>query len=549
MPTPRISVDPAILLAALDRHAGNKSAMAAELGLHRQTIVKLLTEYGISDKPMQGGRVRVQAVNIRALPKKGEIYRYLLTSAQNNTKAFSALLDNLKAYQAWFPVAEIMISRFTYNKTAYENSTYAKPGRGPTESDFDQCWYDPAIRPYVCDDPATHGSARYQLAPDLQWCAEVNVWPTATTPLSGFESYAGSNSAIYPHAKIAMRSMPRMKGSPARFLFTTGCVTQLNYIQRKAGQKAEHHHVHGALIVEVNSDGDWWVRQINADRKGSFYDCPNGQIVKVESGKVSVGHRSEAISWGDVHASEIDQTVKMTNWAPGSGAVDKLKPRYQFMHDLFSMRSRSHHEMKVFSKMYEKFIKGEDSVSKEVRETKDVLVFAQRDFCKTVIISSNHDRHGDKWLDEADYKADLPNAEFFLRAQLDRVLAIKRGSPWDFLQWAVLRLPDCPPVHFAALDESFLIGPKGHQIECGLHGDLGPNGSRGSTKALTVIGLRTTKGHDHSATILDGVYSAGVCQLNLSYNHGPSSWSLSHVLTYLNGKRAILTQRADRLWA
>lgn len=557
MQEPRSSIAPEQIYAALEACAGNKTAMAAMLRVHRGTVRKLMDDYGIGSKPVVGGYIKPQTANQMKLPAEGMVYRYILTSAQNNTKVFNAFLRNLEAYKSWID-AKLMISRFTYNKTAYENTFgnhQSKPGRGPTDGDHQELWYDKAIAPYVCDDPEQHGSCRYQLAPDLQWCAEMNILPTATNPLSELGSYAGHNSAIFPHAKVAMQSPPRMPSDLPRFIYTTGTCTQMNYIQRKAGQKAEFHHIYGALIVEVDSRGDWWVRQINADSNGTFYDIPNGEVVKVHKGQITTGHRTEALNWGDVHVSECDQAVKLVNWGDREccpeGVLDILKPKKQFMNDLFSMRSQSHHERDKFSARYEKYIKGIDSVSGEILATKDFLKLTHRSFCETVVVNSNHDRHGERWLDEANYKADLPNARFFLEAQLDRVTAIEDGTSgdWMFLRWALQQHLDCPPLLFLGMDESYLIGPRNHQVECGLHGDLGPNGSRGSTRNLAKLGCRNNKGHDHSATIFEGTYSAGVCQLKMSYNHGPTTWSVSHILTYLNGKRTILTQRAGRLWA
>lgn len=570
MPESRKAITPEQLYAALDQCAGNKTAMAAALGVHRETIRKLMLEYGIGDKPVTGGYIKPQAANKMPLPPEGMVYRYLLTSAQNNTKMFEAFVKNLEAYKSWID-AKLMISRFTYNKLAYENgfNHQSKPGRGPTDTDHQDLWYDKYLDPYVCDDPERHGSCRYQLAPDLQWCAEVNIIPTAPNPLSELDAYAGSGSAVFPHAKVAMRSPPRMPDELPRFLYTTGCCTQMNYIQRKTGQKAEFHHIYGALIVEVNSRGDWWARQINADSSGTFYDCPGGEVVKVCRGEVTRGHRTEAINWGDVHASEIDPEVAEVNWGK-QGVIDMLRPKYQLMHDLFSMRSQSHHERNQFGKRFEKYIKGQDIVLEELNRTAAVLSKASRPFCRTVVINSNHDRHGDKWLDEAEYKADLPNAKWFLCAQLARVLAIEYASKectdelfknlmavlktdverdWTFLEWSMSHQPLMQGIEFVGLDDPFRIGPRHHQVECGLHGDIGPNGSRGSTKNLSKLGRRNNKGHDHSATIFEGTYSAGVCQLKMSYNHGPATWSVSHIVTFINGKRCILTQRAGRLWA
>lgn len=568
MPESRKAITPEQLYEVLERNAGNKTAMARELGVHRDTIRKLMEEYGIGNKPVTGGYIKPQAINKLPLPPEGVVARYLLTSAQNNTKVFNAFFQNLVAYYRFLDAPSnggwcaLFISRFTYNKAAYENGQNhpSKPGRGPTDSDHDDLWYDPAIEPYICDDPDRHGSCRYQLAPDLQWCAEANILPTAENPLSNLDAYAGTSSAIFPHAKVMMRSVPRMPDDLPRFIYTTGCVTQMNYIQRKAGLKAEFHHIYGAMIVEVNHKGEWWARQINASADGSFYDCPDGNVLRVHKSEVTevTGNKVEAINWGDVHFSEIDPDVKTINWGRRDlddvcscdGVIDVLRPKYQFMHDVFSMRSQSHHERNKFGKRYEKFIAGQDNVSKELDLTADGLLLAKRPFCTTVVVNSNHDRHGDKWLDEADYKHDLPNVELFLCAQLARVMAIKQGNlDWTFLEWAMRQHWGLRTVKFLKLDESFLIGPRGHQVECGLHGDLGPDGSKGSNRSLTKLGRRNNKGHSHSAAIYEGTYSAGVCQLKMSYNHGPTTWSVSHIVTYLNGKRAILSQRSGKLWA
>lgn len=588
--TSRKTITPERLYELLERHAGNKTAMARAQGVHRETIRKLMEEYGIGNKPVMGGYIKPSAINKMPLPPEGFVYRYLLTSAQNNTKVFKAFFENLVEYSRYLTnpthgtVSRLLISRFTYNKGAYENGQNhpSKTGRGPNESDHGDLWYDPAIEPYVCDDPDRHGSSRYQLAPDLQWCAESNILPTTENPLSGLDAYAGTSSAIFPHAKVAMRSVPRMPDDLPRFIYTTGCVTQMNYIQRKAGQKAEFHHIYGAILVEVSHKGDWWARQINAGSDGSFYDCPGGKVLRVTNGQVlslegSKNH-CEAINWGDAHASEMDREVGVVNWGTVDlddelvipGAIDSLLPKYQIMNDLFSMRSQSHHERNKFSARYEKYVKKQDIVLDELDVTARFLRLSRRSWCKTAVVCSNHDRHGDRWLDEADFKADLPNAEWFLCAQLARVLNIKYGDGecsdplieklrqvlktkkkggWAFFEWSMQHRLNLPDIKFIELDKSFKIGPRGHQVECGLHGDLGPNGSKGSNRSLTKLGRRNNKGHDHSAAIHEGTYSAGVCQLDMSYAKGPTTWSVSHIVTWLNGKRAILTQRAGKLWA
>ena len=63
--------------------------------------------------------------------------------------------------------------------------------------------------------------------------------------------------------------------------------------------------------------------------------------------------------------------------------------------------------------------------------------------------------------------------------------------------------------------------------------------------ALTKVAMKINKAHDHTASIMDGVFSAGLCGLmNQGYNaDSPSSWSHSLICTYPNSKRSIITIR------
>lgn len=533
---------------------GSQNAAAEDLGWKRTKVqshlrrVQARAAKAPAPEPVPVLEGKVHARQFQQPDTDGATARYILTAAQNNTPVHADFLTNLEAYAAHVG-ARIMVSRFTYNKSAYSNAKSKKPGTAKG-SDTESLWYDPAIAPYVCDDPERHGSCRWQLAPDLIWCAEMNILPTAVRPLSGLESYAGPASGIFPHAKIALESVPVIGDRPPKINYTTGAVTQRNYLAKKEGLKGEFHHAYGALIVEVDLvTGDWWARQLNASDDGNFQDLTR----IVADGRVSAGVGVLAINWGDVHASEIDPEVRAANWNAG-GAIDSLRPTYQFFHDTHSHRARSHHEQKDFAKRYEKHVRAAEHPENELVEAEidvaaELLALAARDWCMTVVVSSNHDRHGERWLNETWHQDDLPNADFLLEAQLAQVQAIKAGrGDWTFLEWA-LRRADCPgSVRFLARDDSFLIGPAGHEIECGQHGDEGPDGSRGNTANLSRLAVRINKGHDHKATIRDGVYSAGVCARRLDYAHGPSSWSVSHIVTYGSGKRALLTMRGGRYW-
>ncbi len=274
----------------------------------------------------------------------------------------------------------------------------------------------------------------------------------------------------------------------------------------------------------------------------------------MSDGVVTIGHALLGFQPGDIHASEIDPDVREILWAPG-GALDILRPAFQFWHDSDSFRNRSHHEVKSFEKRLRKWAAGSrhDTVEAEIAQVAALLRYAARPWCQTVVVSSNHDRHGDRWLDDCDPKQDLPNARYFFEASAARAAALEAdplGSEWTFLDWALRHAvrPNAVPARLLRRDESFRIGPPGHEVECGAHGDEGANGARGSAVGLSKLGVRLNIGHSHSACLLHGLAQAGVCARRLPYAHGASSWSISHIATYANGKRCILTQRGGKLW-
>jgi hypothetical protein len=336
-----------------------------------------------------------------------------------------------------------------------------------------------------------------------------------------------------------MASVPTGKNEPTKFNYTTGTVTKRNYIQKRQGLRAEEHHSYGGLIVEVDSDGCWFVRQLTADSRNRIYDLD----VLVENGKVTTGHTVEAITWGDVHVIQGDPTVRKLAWGEGQ-MLDALKPKFQFIHDMMVMAARGHHDIGNPHKFFEHFIEGTDSVEDEVRACSDFLHEASRAYCKTVVVDSNHDRMVERWLREADYKVDPPNAVFFLEAQLAKYHAIASQDYGFHMVEYLLRKLECPEeVQFLRADESFITcrGVLGG-IENGMHGHHGPSGARGTPRNLSRSGRRANTCHVHAAGIIDELYTGGTCSLmDMGYNVGLSAWSHTQIVTYPNGKRALVT--------
>lgn len=512
--------------AELEANGGNVRAAARTLGIARGTIHRMFANHGRTrPKPIAGGKLRPAKLP-RVKLDKGKVHRFLCTSAQNNTFVHPEVWKNLTALAEYYG-ADILVGTYTYNKNAYGQMSVKQ---GEVSERETKLWYDPVLLPFI----EKWDNQNIEIAPGLQWCGRANILPTAVNPLNGFETYTQQRSGIFPHAKLAMVSVPTNKSEPTKFNYTTGTVTQLNYVQKRAGQLAEFHHAYGALLVEVASDGVWFARQINADDRGTIYDLElrvsKGAVEKADDTVVS-------ITWGDIHSPNIDPTVRALAWGQG-GILDTLRPKYQFFHDLIDFRSRNHHDRKDPHKKLELWMRGQDRIEDEMRLTANFLHESSRPWCLTVSVDSNHDRALLRWMKETDWREDPPNAEFYIAAQSAIMKAMRASKDFHAAQWALRKCGAPKSVRFLRPDESFVV----LGIEQGMHGDLGPNGSRGSPSNLRRMGRRMNTGHTHTCGIYDGLYIAGhSAEPDQGYNIGPGSWSHTFTLTYANGKRSLVT--------
>ena len=453
--------------------------------------------------------------------------RFVFTAAQNNTYVHPEFMANLITY-CESNNAQLIVGRFSYNKNGFQQT-----------KESDKLWYDPIIQPYIIDDSVSLKSA----VNGIVWCGELDILPTASNPLSGLDSYSGKASSIIPHAKVQLKSVAVMKNSPNKFLYSTGAVTMSNYIQRKAGQKAEFHHVYGALLVEIDDNGEEFCRQLIADDSGSFYDLTD----YYSNGDRSTNHTVAAINWGDIHAEKIDKQVMLRGWVQQDSLLDTLIPDVQFVHDLTDFAARNHHNRNNPHFLAKMFFEDTSSVEDGLNAAGEILTLMEREGIRTVVVESNHDQAFQRWLAEADIKKDPENAEYFHIANAKVFEQIRFGNAeFNIFEWALRRQHKLHTVDFLLEDDSYVVGDE-NGIECGMHGHRGTNGARGSANGLRYIGSKCNLGHSHSPAIIDGVYVAGVsAKLDLGYNKGPSSWSHSHIVTYKNGKRAIITMKKGK---
>lgn len=526
----------AVLLDTIRVYAqtNSQSQAARSLGLSRGALQQRLYAAETRGLTLNMGQNEARAAVSRSLPRKGQINRYVVTCAQSDTHLHEDTWKSLLALADHYD-AEVLVSTFTY---VHRLEGSAKRG---TNKEQDGLWYDPRIEPYVCDQMV-------ELAPTLVWNGHMNILPTAVDPLSGMDTYNGSKSSIFPHAKLALKSIAAMvAGAHPKFQYTTGVATRRNYIQKKAGQKAEFDHVYGGLIVEVDSDGEWFVRQLITDSKGRIVDL---DVVAYPDGRIEPVLGVEAIQWGDIHEDLLEGWMFDALWGD-HGMGHRLKPRYQFMHDMLDFGRQSHHNRNKPHERFKLMVQGKTSVRQEINQLACFLANSQIDGCESIVVPSNHHEHLGRWLAETDWRADLENAEFYMDAQRDLLAAIRRGESFDPLRWAVEREGiELGHVRWLEDDEPFYIcaDKTDGGIAMHLHGDNGPNGARGSLRNLAKLGHKCCIGHSHSAGIYNGAWQTGVtAALRMAYNKGsPSSWSHSHIVVHRNGKRQMITMRGKR---
>ncbi|MCQ1856050.1 hypothetical protein, partial [Neorhizobium galegae] len=335
---------------------------------------------------------------------------------------------------------------------------------------------------------------------------------------------------------------------PPRFAISTGCCTLPSYTPRAAGRKSLFHHTYGALLIEIDVDGECFFHHLQPDEDGAFQHFD--WIVSGET--ITAQNRVKAVTWGDIHHDQLDPVVAMASWGyctaekkvvTGHSLAGYLNAEYEFAHDTLDFRRRNHHGLDDPHERARINIATNSNVESEVREAARFINAISRDGCRTVVVESNHDAAITKWLKNPEGMLDAENAYYWhlLNSVWHREI---RASNSDFNPvHEALRMAGLDDhIDFIGSGESFTI----LEIEHGLHGDIGVGGSRGTPQQFRRFGRRTSTGHTHSPSIADGAYVAGLsAKLRQGYNKGPTRWAHAHIVLYPNGKRGMVLMHSD----
>lgn len=462
-------------------------------------------------------RARVEPENEERWARPLNSKRYLITCAQNATPVHAEFLATLEVAAAHLG-AELVVIPIRYkNPTSIWSS----------KQESDEVW-DWRLWPYLFNQ-------RRKLGPNLVLVGDVKIQPTASSPLSGFESLTGHESCIIGHPKMQLRSVAAPSNRTPKILTTTGAVTTKNYTDTKAGALGDFHHFLGAIVVEL--EGKWFtVRQINADRlTGEFTDL---ETHYTPAGAVPAP-QPEGLVLGDIHARFIDPTVERVTFGPG-GIVETLNPKTLVWHDtLDGYAVNPHHRGNPFISRA-KSLAGFGNVRAEVEHTVKFVRDRSRGR-KSVVVASNHDNFLSRWVVDSDWKSQPGNAEFYLETAQAMLRSVRMGPGGaeyadPFAYW-VDKLKGDASIKCLTPNDSFKLA----DVECGSHGDRGPNGARGTLRNLARLGARMISGHTHTPGIEEGHYQLGTStSLNLEYTNGPSSWLNADCIVYASGKRSLI---------
>jgi hypothetical protein len=424
---------------------------------------------------------------------------YIITWAQNNTPVNKEFLNNIKTY-ASFLDAEIHVVLGRY--------------KNPTSvfTDSKEEHWDNDILPYA-------DANKQHIHKNLELLSDIKIQPTAINPLTGMEGVSGLCSCIFGHPKMQFKVIAALEGYEPKMMFTTGAVTKSNYTDSRAGKKGEFHHVFGFVIVEIKDNETFYIRQVTALKNGSFTDL----IYNVNNSAVNKIDKIDIAVLGDIHVGDDCKLVnnQQRRW------LDKLRPKYTMIHDVFNGHSISHHESKDPIKQFERENNNSNSLQKELEDMfkwiKSMLKY------NPVFVSSNHNDWIDRYIKEMDWKRNIKNALVYMKCA---DIALTGKSPKGLIAYFIEQEFN-KRVKCLGRNDSFTHS----QWELAQHLDIGTNGSRGSLAQFRRLSTKMIGGHSHTPSRTDGVLYVGTStKLRVGYNVGASNWMNCDVIIHKDKK-------------
>lgn len=438
--------------------------------------------------------------------------RIVVTCAQNNSRVMLTQLQSLERYCKHNNAELVVIPMHHKNITLFHGKKYKKE------------WSE-YVAEYLIDQPLKIGRVVIQ--------ADIKIQATMFNPLVGKEPIGGPNWTIFGHPQFAMETVAAID-QPKR-MYTSGSITTKNYSRTNAGAKAKFHHVQGALIIETKGRKTF-VRQLNADSSGCFYDLDKLYTPRT----VVKNQKILGLVTGDSHVKHHLKSVRKATYDAPASIVKTLKPKNIVRHDILDTYFGSHWHEKNDVLQFRKHFLGDNDGRKELDAVVRFLNETTPKDTTNIIVASNHHDHLYQWLSRVDPRKDPVNALLIheLKALQYNVATIgKTYDPHDTDPFRLYVEPKltCGSVFLRRTQHYFLA-----KIDVSQHGDVGTNGTRGNARGLSKATHKMVIGHGHGAKIVRGVYQVGKSSGRHEYERGLGNHTHTHCIIYPNGKRSLI---------
>ena len=296
-------------------------------------------------------------------------------------------------------------------------------------------------------------------------------------------------------------------------IMTPGAITLPNYeddryMAQRLSYIAEHDHVMGGIIVEIENNRTFHFRQFQFLEDGSFVDFNKRYFSDGTEEFVNI-----SMVGGDLHLHPVTLNTSVFN------TVTKFCKEYKvsdfFAHDMFDGYSISHHDFSKVLKLGKKSYQNNMSLENEIRYGgKKLNMILDSIKGRIIRVKSNHDEFVEKWLEPGHFVRDFQNQR----------LGVRLADEWydgeDPLKYAYKKygeIENFDRIIWLQRDSDYKISG----IECGKHGDKGPGQSAATLRSLEKAYGNCFVGHGHSAAILRGVWMTGTFSHQvLEYSEG-----------------------------
>lgn len=354
---------------------------------------------------------------------------------------------------------------------------------------------------------------------------DLEMSPTAISPLAGIQRISDKSSIIVSSSKQDLETIPVATVGLPHILASTGTITLPNYGSSKISILAEEDNVIGGLVVEIEDQKIFHVRQVQSGENGSFYD-----LDKKYSPKGVTNARAEVFVLGDIHAGSEDKSAIKAF----KEAITITKPKIVVFHDFFDGGSVNHHQK---NDMYAKITRPPvyQTLQNELNNLVTTIESWSKEFPDVTfyVARSNHDDFLNKYINSGDFAFDSVN----YRVSLDLAIYIADGfNPLE--KYVETKLGKVKNFKWLRRDEEVKIA--GCVISA--HGDKGSNGSRGSLVSTEKALMNSITGHTHSPRCIRSSWQVGTCtRFDLPYTVGAASnWLHASCLLYENSQKQMI---------